>query len=75
MESVCDNFHGQSVVERGFNADMVVDNQSDHSLIASGIVHDHMRYYKVGPHEMKINKELRQFVGKSRKHYQKYLEE
>ena len=70
-------FHGQSAVERGFNtnADMVADNyQSDHSLKALRIVHDHMRSYEVGPRDMKINKELLQPVGKLRRRYQEYLE-
>ena len=59
--------HGQQVVERGFNtnADIIVDNQSDHSLMALRMVHDHIRSYK----------ELRQSVGKSRQCYQEYLEE
>ena len=69
--------HGQSAVERGFNtnADMVADNQSDHSLMALHMVHDHMQSYEVGPHYMKINKELFQSVGKSRQRYQEYLEQ
>ena len=68
-------FHGQSAVERGFNtnADMVADNQSDHSLMALRMVDDHIRSYEVGPHDMKINKELRQSVGKSRQRYQNSL--
>ena len=45
---------------------MVADNHSDYSLMALRMVHDHMLTYEVGPHDMKINKELRQFVGKSR---------
>ena len=38
-------FHGQSAFELGFNAnaDMVADNQSDHSLMALFMVHDHIR--------------------------------
>ena len=76
MESVCDNFlHvSWSPVKRGFNtnADMVTDNQSDHSLMALRMMHDHihMRSYEVGPQDMKINKELRQSAGKSRQCYQ-----
>ena len=34
-----------------------------------------MQSYEVGPHDMKINKELCQSVGQSRQSYQKYLEE
>ena len=51
-------FHGQSAFELGFNAnaDMVADNQSDHSLMALFMVHDHIRSYEVGPCDMKINK-------------------
>ena len=37
---------------------VVADNQSDYSLVALHMVHDHMRSYEVGPHDMKINKEL-----------------
>ena len=61
-------FHGQPSVERGFNtnADMVDHNQSDHSLMALRMAHDHMRSYEVGPRDMKINKERRQSRGKSR---------
>ena len=61
-------FHGQSAVEHGFNtnADMVADNQSDHSLMALRLVHDHMRSCELGRHHMKINKQLCQSVGKSR---------
>ena len=57
-------FHGQSAVEREFNtnADMVADNQSDHSLMVLRMAHDRMRSYEVGPHE--INKEHRQSAGK-----------
>ena len=70
-------FHGQSAVERGFNnnADMVADNQSDHSLMALHIVHDHTRSYEVCPHDMKVHEELCQSAGKSRQHYQECLEE
>ena len=39
------------------------------------MVHDHMRSYEVGSHDIKINKELFQSVGKSRQNYQEYLEE
>ena len=39
------------------------------------MVHDHMRSYEVGSHDIKINKELCQSVGKSRQNYQEYLEE
>ena len=39
------------------------------------VVHDHMRSYEVGSHDIKINKELCQSVGKSRQNYQEYLEE
>ena len=61
-------FHGQSTVKHGFNtnADIVADNQSNHSLMALHMVHDHMRPYEVGPHDMKINKELCLSAGKSR---------
>ena len=55
-------FHDQSAVERRFNTN--ADNQSDHSSMALCMVHGHMRSYEVGPHDMKINKELRQSVGK-----------
>ena len=70
-------FHGHSAAEHGFNinADMVADNQSDHSLMALCIAHDHMRSYEVGPHDIKINKEFCQSVRKSRQRYQEYLEE
>ena len=70
-------FDGQSAVARGFNAnaDTVADNQSDHSIMALRLVHDDMQSYEVGPHDMKINKELHQFVAKSRQRYQEYLEE
>ena len=70
-------FHGESAVERGFNtnADVVADNQSDHSLMALRMMHDHLRSYEVGPHDIKINKELCQSVGKSRQRYQEFLEE
>ena len=37
------------------------------------MVHDHMRSYKAGPLVMKIDKELRRSVGKSRQLYQEYL--
>ena len=65
-------FHGQSAFELGFNAnaDMVADNQSDHSLMALFMVHDHIRSCEVGPCDMKINKKLRQSVGKSKQRYQ-----
>ena len=43
--------------------------------MALHMVHDHMQSYEVGPHYMKINKEFFQSVGKSRQHYQEYLEE
>ena len=48
--------HGQSAVDYGFNtnADIVADNQSDHSLIALRMLHDHSRSYEVVPHDMKI---------------------
>ena len=45
------------------DADMVADNQS--FLMALHMVHDHIRFYEVGP-DMEIIKELRQSVGKSR---------
>ena len=69
--------HSQSAVERVFNtnADIVADNQSDHSLMALRMVHNHMRSYEVGRHDMKINKELHQSLGKSRQRCQEYLEE
>ena len=54
------------------DADMVADNQS--FLMALHMVHDHIRFYEVGP-DMEIIKELRQSVGKSRQCYQEYLEE
>ena len=65
-------FHSQSAVERGFsaNADMVADNQSDQSLMALCMTHDHMRSYEAGSHVMKINKELCQSVKKSRQCYE-----
>ena len=58
--------HGQSAVDYGFNtnADIVADNQSDHSLIALRMLHDHSRSYEVVPHDMKINKKLCQSVEK-----------
>ena len=64
--------HGQSAFELGFNAnaDMVADNQSDHSLMALFMVHDHIRSYEVGSCDMKINKKLRQSVGKSKQRCQ-----
>ena len=43
--------------------------------MALRLVHDDMQSYEVGPHDMKINKELHQFVAKSRQWYQEYLEE
>ena len=48
--------HGQLAVDYGFNtnADIVADNQSDHSLIALRMLHDHSRSYEVVPHDMKI---------------------
>ena len=51
---------------------MVTDNQSDHSLMALRMMHDHihMRSYEVGPQDIKINKQLRQSAGKSRQCYQ-----
>ena len=56
---------------------MVADNQCDHSLVALRMmhdqVHDHMRSYEVGPHDMKMNKGLIQYVGTSRQRYQEYL--
>ena len=39
------------------------------------MVYDHMRSYEVGPHDMEINKELCQSVGKSRQRFQEYLKE
>ena len=70
-------FHGQSAVEHGFstNGDTVADNKSDHLSVVLNMVHDQMQSYEAAPHDMKINKELCQFVGKSRQHYQQYLEE
>ena len=70
-------FHSQSASECGFNtnADKLADNQSDHSLIALYMTHDHMWSYGVGPHDMQISEELCQSVGKSRQCYQKYLEQ
>ena len=64
-------FHCQSAVERGFsaNADMIADNQSDHSLMALCMTHDYMRSCEVGSHVMKI-KELRQSVKNSRQCYE-----
>ena len=61
LESVCDNFlhvPGKSVADYGSSAsaDMVADNQSDHSLIALYMVHDHIWSYEVGPHDVKIDK-------------------
>ena len=59
-------FHGQLAVDYGFNtnADMVADNQSDHSLIALRMLHDHSRSYEVGPHNMKVDEKLCQSVKK-----------
>ena len=54
---------------------MVADNQSDHSSMVFHMVHDHMQYYEVSPYDVKIHEELCQSVGKSRQHYQEYLEE
>ena len=70
-------FHGQSAVEHGFstNGDTVADNKSDHLSVVLNMVHDQVQSYEAAPHDMKINKELCQFVGKSRQHYQQYLEE
>ena len=39
------------------------------------MLHNHMRSYEVGRHNMKINKELRQSVGKSSQRCQEYLKE
>ena len=61
-------FHGQSAIELfNVNADMVANNQSDDSLMVLHMVHDHMPSYEVGPHDMKLNKELLQSVGNSRR--------
>ena len=70
-------FRSLSAVERGFNtnADLLADNQSDHSLMVLHMLHNHMRSYEVGRHNMKINKELRQSVGKSSQRCQEYLKE
>ena len=70
-------FHGQSAVERGFNAnkDFIADNQGDTSLISLRMIHDHMRAKDVSPHNFKINGELRKSVGAARRRYQEASEE
>ena len=63
-------FHGQSAVERGFNTNdaFTVVNQSEFSLVALRMIHDHMRAKDVAPHSMKITTELRKSVGDAWRH-------
>ena len=65
---VCTIFHGQSSIERGFNANKELSslNQNESSLMSLRMVHNHMESNDLQPHTVPITVGLRKSVQKAR---------
>ena len=64
-------------VECGFhtNDGYTVENQSEFSLMALRMIHNHMRAKDVAPHNIQISKDLQISVVKSRQRYGNYIKQ
>ena len=69
--------HGQASVERGFNVnkEMLVENQTDSSLIALRAVYDHMKNIGVSVENFLVSKSLINSVRAARSRYQYSLDD
>ena len=63
--------HGQAQVERGFNDNKSLnhDNVSGELLVALRTVCDHMKFYKLKPHEVEMTSSLLQSCRQANKRY------